>query len=64
MSRCIYLKVRYEHLLEEFPSFDASGSIRGMKKHYYGKDALLVQCGSSIYNVSSKPSLYDFAGRQ
>ena len=32
--------------IESFPNFDKSGSILGMKKKYYGKDALLVRCGS------------------
>lgn len=44
--------------LENFPNFDKSGSVRGMKKLYYGKDALLVKCGNYIYNVSSEPSIY------
>lgn len=41
-----------------FPNFDKSGSIRGMKKLYYGKGALLVRCGGYIYNVSAEPSIY------
>lgn len=28
--------------ISRFPNFHRSGSIRGMKKLYYGKDALLV----------------------
>lgn len=44
--------------LGKFPNFDKSGSVRGMKKLYYGKDALLVKCGNYIYNVSSEPSIY------
>ena len=32
--------------------------ISGMKKAYYGQDALLVRCGSYIYNVSSAPEIY------
>ena len=44
--------------IEKFPSFSASGSIKGMKEKYYGKDALLVRCGSYIYNVTSEPSIY------
>lgn len=44
--------------IENFPNFDASGSIRGMKEKYYGKEALLVRCGSCIYNVSSRPDIY------
>ena len=34
-----------------------TGSIAGMKK-IYGKEALLVRCGSWIYNVTSKPDIY------
>ena len=30
--------------ISRFPNFHKSGSIRGMKKLYYGKDALLVRC--------------------
>lgn len=44
--------------LSHFPNFSASGSVRGMKKLYYGKDALLVKCGGYIYNVSSQPDIY------
>lgn len=36
-----------------------SGSLSGMKKLYYSKDALLVRCGNWIYNVSSKPEIYE-----
>jgi hypothetical protein len=44
--------------LSEFPNFSKTGSIRGMKKLYYGKDALLVRKGAYIYNVSRNPELY------
>ena len=47
--------------ISNFPNFSASGSIRGMKDKYYGKDALLVKCGSYIYNVSDKPVIYQMA---
>jgi hypothetical protein len=47
--------------LSDFPNFSANGSISGMKKQYYGQDAKLVRCGSYIYNVSSKPEIYDEA---
>lgn len=43
---------------QQFPNFHKSGSISGMKKAYYGRDALLVRCGSYIYNVSSAPEIY------
>ena len=44
--------------IDDFPNFSKTGSIRGMKERYYGKDALLVRCGSYIYNVSRKPEIY------
>ena len=58
--RVKYIYVRhYEKAgLGMFPNFSASGSIRGMKDMYYGKDALLVRCGSYIYNVSREPGIY------
>jgi len=47
--------------LSKFPSFHASGSIRGMKDKYYGKDALLVKSGEHIYNVTTAPRIYRMA---
>jgi hypothetical protein len=44
--------------IERFPSFHATGSIKGMKEKFYGKDALLVRCGSWIYNCTSVPNIY------
>ena len=44
--------------LSTFPNFHKSGSIAGMKKLYYGEDALLVQCGEWIYTVTSAPWIY------
>lgn len=44
--------------ISAFPNFSANGSIRGMKEKFYGKDALLVRCGSYIYNVSKRPEIY------
>ncbi len=46
--------------IDAFPNFLASGSVKDMKEKYYGKDALLVRCGSYIYCVSQsgKPSEY------
>ena len=45
--------------LENYPNFHKSGSIKGMKELYYGKNAKLIKCGNYIYNVSSTPELYD-----
>ena len=39
--------------ISRFPNFHKSGSIAGMIKLYYGKNALLIRCGRWIYNVSS-----------
>jgi hypothetical protein len=54
------LSISYgEHLkIDGFPNFHKSGSIRGMKDKYYGKEALLVKCGDYIYNVTSEPDIY------
>lgn len=48
-------------VVDQFPNFHRSGSIRGMKRLYYGKDALLVRCGQWIYNVTSNPDIYFLA---
>ena len=44
--------------ISRFPNFHKSGSIRGMIKKYYSVAALLVRCGSYIYNVTSEPNIY------
>lgn len=43
-----------------FANFHHTGSVAGMRKLFYGKDALLVRCGSYIYNVSAEPNIYLF----
>jgi hypothetical protein len=52
------LPERHRGLVENFPNFSKTGSVKGMKKLYYGKGALLVKCGAYIYNVSSDPQIY------
>mgnify|MGYP003449719760 CR=1 FL=1 len=47
--------------IDRFPNFHKTGSIRGMKKLYYGAECLLVRCGSYIYNVTSEPQIYNQA---
>lgn len=44
--------------LSQFPNFSKTGSIKGMKNKYYGKNALLVKQGSYIYNVTCTPDIY------
>lgn len=53
MSKLKYLSVSDGKRLhiEAYPNFHKSGSIKGMKDKFYGKDALLVRCGSYIYKV-------------
>lgn len=59
MARVKTIKVKDKpKSLSEFPNFSANGSIKGMKEQYYGRDALLVRCGSYIYNVTADPSIY------
>ncbi len=43
------------------PNFSVTGSVRGMRRKYYGKAALLVRSGSYIYNVTGKPEIYEAA---
>ena len=47
-----------KHDLSIFPNFSSSGSIRGMKKLYYGNDALLIRSGGYIYKVNEE--VYNF----
>lgn len=44
--------------LSHFPNFHKTGSVRGMRKLYYGSKYLLVHCGNYIYNVSSEAQIY------
>lgn len=50
--KTVYIKDKERLKLSSFPNFSVTGSIAGMKK-IYGKDALLVKCGSYIYNVGN-----------
>lgn len=56
--RVKYLSVKSGVDLSSFPNCHYTGSVYGMKKLYYGRDALLVRSGSYIYNVSSSPEIY------
>jgi len=63
MSRCktIPANLHDRFNLSQYPNFSVSGSITGMKKLYYGNNALLVRCGKYIYNVSASPEIYEQA---
>lgn len=56
--KCIYKADKDRLHLSDYPNFSATGSVYGMKKRYYGKDALLVRCGAWIYNVSRSHYIY------
>jgi len=60
MARCKTLSVKHRlaGYIKNFPNFHVSGNIKGMKELYYGKNALLVRCGSYIYNVTLEPNIY------
>ena len=60
-TKTLPAKEHDKYNLSDFPNFAKNGSITGMKKLYYGKDALLVRCGNYIYNVSSSPEIYEAA---
>lgn len=53
MPRVKYMNKKNKKIynLSQYPNFSATGSIYGMKKLYYGMDALLVRSGSWIYKV-------------
>ena len=60
MAKTKYLKIAdgKKFGIKKFPNFHRSGSILGMKKLYYGMNALLVRCNDFVYNVSSNPEIY------
>ena len=49
--------------ISKYPNISTTGSIVGWRKQMgkYGKTALMVRCGSYIYNVSAAPRIYDAA---
>ena len=49
--------------ISHYPNISTTGSIVGWRKQMgkYGKTALMVRCGSYIYNVDSAPEIYEAA---
>ena len=49
--------------ISQYPNISTTGSIVGWRKQMgkYGKTALMVRCGSYIYNVDSAPEIYEAA---
>lgn len=60
-TKTILVEDKQRFNLSAYPNFSKTGSIKGMKDKYYGKDALLVKCGAYIYNVSASPEIYKAA---
>ena len=52
------INVNLQEELKDFPNFSATGSVKGMRDKYYGKEALLIRCGSFVYNVTASPKIY------
>ena len=62
MPRVKTLPREQKNLVEDkFPNFHYTGSITGMKRKFYGRVALLVRCDGYIYNVTSRPNIYERA---
>ena len=57
-TKTLYTRDAEKAGISRLPNFHRTGNITGMKQLYYGKNALLVRCGSQIYNVSSEPEIY------
>lgn len=57
-TKTLYARDAERAGISRFPNCHRTENIIEMKKRYYGKKALLVRCGSYIYNVSSEPGIY------
>lgn len=56
-TKTLYTRDAERTGISRFSNFHRTENITGMKQLYYGKDALLVRCGSYIYNVSSESGI-------
>lgn len=56
MANTLYVRVKdYDRLgLDKFPNAGPNPNIGGMKRLYWGKDALCVRCGRYVYNVDQE----------
>lgn len=52
--------------LDRFPSAGPKANITGMRKHYWGYDGYIVQCGSYLYNIDflTYDEILRFGGKQ
>ena len=63
MPKIKILYVKDSAGIDQCPNIYYNGSVSGMKKLYWGKDAKVVRCGSYYYNVTGEPRFYDIAHR-
>ena len=61
MARVKYMRKeeKEKYNLSQYPNFGPYGNVYGMKKLYYGMDALLVRSGAYVYHVPKE--IYDKA---
>ena len=61
MPRTKYMnkELKEQYNLSQYPNAGPNANITGMKKMFYGKDALLVKSGQYIYHVPKE--VYDAA---
>ena len=51
-TKTLYTRDAEKAGISRFPNFHRTGNITGMKQLYYGKNALLVRCGSQIGSLN------------
>lgn len=56
-QRTLYLPVRFSWMVHNLPNFHRSGSIAGMRRQFYGRNAILIRCGQYIYNATGSHNL-------
>ena len=58
-----YIKVRKGEAMgiDSCPNIDVTGSVKGMKKLFWGERALVVKCGSYYFKVNSIPEIWEAA---
>lgn len=66
MARVKYMnkEQKKQFNLSQYPNFSVTGSISGMKKLYYGKNAFLVRSGSWIYHVPEEVYMASYLRKQ
>lgn len=53
--KTLYIRKKdYNKILDKCPSAGPYPNIAGMKKEYWGEDALCIKCGSYVYLVTEE----------